>query len=85
MRALETEQATLHDQVRKWMRRAIAAERAAERNQEPDPKGPETPATPAPVVARPLWGARARRIGRIARPDPVEELVNQGATNGVHP
>jgi len=30
LRLLETEQQTMHDQVRKWMRRAVAAERRAE-------------------------------------------------------
>lgn len=70
VRALESEQITLHDQVRKWMRRAVAAERAVARNQEPD----GAPALPvaAPPARRRLWGARAR----MALRPPVPANVN---------
>jgi hypothetical protein len=69
IRQLETEQATLHDQVRKWMRRAVAAESRVD----------GAPQAAAPIVAAPppgrLWGARARRLARIAQEE---------ATNGIH-
>jgi hypothetical protein len=55
LRQLETEQLTLHDQVRKWMRRAVAAERVATR---------EAPGTPKPGAPTPppATGVRARRL-----------------------
>ncbi len=78
LRLLEVEQGTVHDQVRKWMRRAVAAERAAERNQEPD--GAEPPAPP--VMPRVITGVRARRMARLARRDPMADA--NGGTDGVH-
>jgi hypothetical protein len=65
VRQIEGEQILMHDQVRKWMRRAVAAERAAERHQEPHRNGGPVTATPAPSV--PLLrmrGARARILAR---------------------
>jgi hypothetical protein len=79
LRNLELEQQTLHDQVRKWMRRAVAAERNAEQNQEPPAAQPAAP----PVPPR-LWGARARRL---MRGTPVPDVVvshTEGDSNGVH-
>jgi hypothetical protein len=74
LRQLEGEQALMHDQVRKWMRRAVAAENRAT-------PAPEPEAVAAPVATQmPMWGARARRLARLSRPDPAEELAN-----GVHP
>lgn len=63
MRTLETEQLTLHDQVRKWMRRAVAAERAVGRGQgSPAPAG--TAVAPPLVKPASLRGARARMYVR---------------------
>ena len=71
VRQLEGEQILLHDQVRKWMRRAVAAERAIGRG--------EPQAAPAPPAApRRMWGPRARRM---MRGDPLAE--QPVATNGV--
>ncbi|HKW42521.1 MAG TPA: hypothetical protein VJN39_14830 [Gemmatimonadales bacterium] len=84
VRQLEGEQLLMHDQVRKWMRRAVAAERAVERNQEPAEDG--TPAPPARRVRLSkglLWGARARRLARGA-PDPVNDAPPEVEANGVH-
>jgi hypothetical protein len=72
VRQLEGEMALQHEQVRKWMRRAVAAEnRAVERDEAP-------PAPPAlvPPAQQTLWGPRARRLARMSRPDPAEEMVN---------
>lgn len=60
MRALQTEQADVHDQIRRYMRRAIAAERAAGVNQEPE-GDTDSPNGATPLPSRRLWGARARR------------------------
>lgn len=84
LRQLEGEQILMHDQVRKWMRRAVAAERAMVRNQEPSVQTiPVTPERP------PTWGARRRilerRLARAAR-EPVNgagaELGEQGGDGG---
>lgn len=65
VRTLRLELAAQSDLVTKRMRRAVAAERAVERNQEPDDEAaPETPAPPA--TRRALWGARGRRLMRSA-------------------
>lgn len=82
LRQVEGEQALMHDQVRKWMRRAIAAERTALRvsgsEGNPGPRGasPEVPGASRGGSLR-GWGAR----GRIAQREQLEE----GADNGVHP
>lgn len=65
VRQIETEVAGMHDQVRRWMRRAVAAERAVERNQEPHANGfaavtPASPAAPAAPARLSMRGARAR-------------------------
>lgn len=67
IRQLEQEQVGLHDQVRRWMRRAVAAERAAERNQEQRPhvNGHVAAVTPAP--ASPAAGSRLTLRGARAR------------------
>ncbi len=65
MRVLEGEQLKLHEQVRAWMRRAVAAERRADeaRNQEPDRERPAAPAPPAPrSTPEAPWGARGRML-----------------------
>jgi hypothetical protein len=73
VRQFETEVSGMHDQVRRWMRRAVAAERAVERNQEPHANGngpvpSVTPASPAPAAAPysrlAMRGARARMAMR---------------------
>ena len=60
LRQLETEQLTLHDQVRKWMRRAVAAERNQERSTLGAAPAPATPPAPPSRSTRGMWGARAR-------------------------
>lgn len=60
VRQIESEQALMHDQVRKWMRRAVAAERRTAPNQELELQPAE--ATPAPSPR--TWGARARIMAR---------------------
>jgi len=72
LRQLETEQATMHDHVRRWMRRAVAAERRVEaRNQELDLGQPGAQATPVAATPAPrrttMWGARRRIAERAAR------------------
>lgn len=64
VRAYQTEQINMHDQVRKWMRRAIAAERAVERNQD---SSAERPAGSTPAPAALPWGARGRRYAAAMR------------------
>lgn len=70
VRQIEQEAIAMHDQVRRWMRRAVAAERAVLRNQEPPVNGMATPAAHAPAVVVPplnrvnLRGARARIAAR---------------------
>lgn len=58
LRAFQTEQVTMHDQVRKWMRRAGAEQRNQERDEARAAPDPATPVVSAP------WGARARRAAR---------------------
>ena len=65
LRQYQTEQVTMHDQVRKWMRRAVAAERAVdvERGESIERVGAgDAPARPASR----LWGARSRVAARRA-------------------
>ncbi len=64
LRELDLEQVTLHDHVRKWMRRAVAAERRLDAAAEP---GVPPAQTALPLPAEPphrLWGPRARRLAR---------------------
>lgn len=85
VRTLEAEQINMHDQVRKWMRRAVAAQKAAEQREAVEI--PEIPAATPLRTARP-WGARARIAARLSRPAPVPDvtLEDEGeGTNGVHP
>lgn len=83
LRQLETEQVTMHEQVRRWMRRAVAAERAAERNQErPSVVEPPEAATPVPPPRR-MWGARERIAARRLRSAPTP--TNGEDPDGVHP
>jgi len=83
LRTYQTEQVAMHDQVRKWMRRAVAAERAAAVRESGGASPSQLPRSRAA-----LFGARARimarRAERAARPDPVEEEP-EVSTNGVHP
>lgn len=93
LRSLQAEQISLHTQVHKWMRRALAAQTASERNQEPAPARAALAAqeTPAPIRG---WGARGRRAARLQREaladlQTLAELGGQpGETvengNGVH-
>lgn len=71
IRQLEGEAESLHGDVRRWMRRAVAAERVTERE--------ETPAAAAPTPQ--LTGVRARRMARLLRSDPLRDTEG---TNGVH-
>lgn len=73
VRQIEAEVVGMHDQVRRWMRRAVAAERVVERNQDPhpngagDPNGSAAPPAPPPRAANSrinLRGARARIVYR---------------------
>ena len=75
IRQLEVEQATMHDQVRKWMRRAVAAERHVTH---------EGAGTPPPAVA-PVTGVRARRALRRWQESQVTVTTAEddpGSTNG---
>ncbi len=78
LRTYQTEQVTMHEEVRKWMRRALAAESRMDARQTARVANGESPAVSSP---RNMWGARARRLARIARPDPRTE---EGADGGVH-
>jgi len=64
VRLLETEQINLHDQVRKWMRRSVAAERVVLRAR--PTAGPGTGPVSALPMPRPttLRGALGRRYVR---------------------
>lgn len=80
IRALEAEQLTLHQQVRKWMRRAVAAEGRAQ----------VTGAAPvAQLATPPLRGARLRRWmaqqqhAVVSTTEPV--VVAEEEPNGLHP
>jgi hypothetical protein len=69
VRQIETEAIAMHDQVRRWMRRAVAAERSVSRNQEPpavNGHGQATPAMlpPAALSRLNLRGARNRIAAR---------------------
>jgi chromosome segregation ATPase len=90
VRQVEQEVIDMHSQVRRWMRRAVAAERAVERNQEPSTNGhgsqpvEVTPAQPTP--ARPfsritLRGARQRIAmrQRLEREQAFLRQVSEGA------
>jgi hypothetical protein len=74
MRTLETEQVTLHTQVRQWMRRAVAAERRL------DAKPAARHTTSDGKLT--MWGARARIAQAISQDDSAPESEE---TNGVHP
>lgn len=75
IRAVEGEAAALHADVRRWMRRAVAAERAVDSQ--------DVAQTTPPPATQQLTGVRARRLARQLRGDPRLEL-NEGETNGVH-
>ena len=80
LRQLEAEQLTVHDQVRKWMRRASAGERNQER------AGIAAPVTPAPHPI--LTGARLRiamRRQRAALRQAEQPASAEEGTDGVHP
>lgn len=79
MRALELEQATMHEQVMRRMRRAVAAERNQERDADRDDAQPVPPVHAAPRV---LTGVRARRLSRLMRGDPLAETDTNGAAEG---
>lgn len=94
IRLLEGEQITLHDQARRWMRRGVAAERAAETAAErargglPHPPGVPTVTPPAPSRLT-MRGARARilarRLAEQAALATVPDTAAPEETNGVHP
>lgn len=63
LRILENEQLKIHDQVHKWMRRAVAAERNQERREVGAAPAPAaTPAPPRPPTVR--TGASLRSYTR---------------------
>lgn len=78
VRMLRAELALTSDLVAKRMRRAVAAERAAERNQE---RAPDEGSAPAVTPARRLnmWGARARIAARRGAPRPVPAVQSNGS------
>lgn len=92
MRTLEAEQATMHAEVKKWMRRAVAAETRAGRNQgEGEPSTPDTPGPPfgqmtsarSRMFPTTALGERVRRrrMERAARPNGDD---SKGDSDGVH-
>lgn len=66
VRTLRFELAAQSDLVTKRMRRAVAAERAVERNQDREGATDAAPPSPIEPPARRLnlWGARGRRLAR---------------------
>jgi len=77
LRTLETEQVTMHDQVRKWMRRAIAAERRIESVAEVTDAPGRHGASPPP--RRLNWRDRIEARRAAAR---ATSTVAPGTTNG---
>jgi hypothetical protein len=80
MRALALEQLDMHTTVRRWMRRAVAAERRLEAPRV------ESPARPT------LWGARARMAAAAGseatakdNTDVAAAAAPNGRDDGVHP
>lgn len=73
LRTLETEQASMHEQVVKHMRRAVQAERNARQHADDSRRAAGSPEPPAIAVGTPLqtrrsmWGARRRIAERRAR------------------
>lgn len=74
VRTLETEQVTLHDQVRKWMRRAVASEARAARSSQGSTPPPALPITSIPKPTS-LRGARGRIYVRQ-----LEEMAARAAS-----
>ncbi len=79
LRQFETELLSLSEQARRWMRRAIAAERAARRADRPINR-------PGPIASletrsTTMWGARARRA---ALANAASEMGVNGGDDGVH-
>jgi len=76
VRTLQTEQLAMHKQVRQWMRRAVAAERAVERRQVGTPSGAAVDRAAVALPDRPvnLRGARGRIYVRH-----LEELAAEAA------
>jgi hypothetical protein len=83
MRQYQTEQVQMHEQVQRWMRRAVAAERATARPVVQ--RGHGEPVAPAARPKLGMWGARRRIAERVRRPDPVQELDFEGDANGDDP
>lgn len=73
LRTLETEQASMHEQVVKHMRRAVQAERNARQHADDSRRAPGAAEPPVIAVGTPLqtrrsmWGARRRIAERRAR------------------
>lgn len=74
LRTLETEQTLMHQQVRTWMRRAVAAERRAEGGAQQEPAevrtAPDHVEEPPPPRMT-MWGARRRIAERRGRVESV--------------
>lgn len=92
LRTYQTEQVTMHDEVRRWMRRAVAAERRVEAAEKrADATREATPAADQGSVASAFRGrgmiSRIRAAQRVTRPDPLDdpERVHVEEPNGVHP
>lgn len=71
LRSLELEQIDVHDRVKKWMRRAVVAERNQERAAGPAAETRVTPALRSGFGARARWG--------LNRPLPGEAATNGAA------
>lgn len=96
LRTLENEQVRMHDQVHKWMRRAVAAERNQERREVGAAPAPAaTPAPPRPPAVRTGASLRsytrrleqytsslARRTGNYRGEDLQEHEHDEAAANG---
>jgi chromosome segregation ATPase len=83
IRAYQTEQVTMHSQVQKWMRRAVAAERVVDRNQ--DPTAEATAASGTPGSPQVLWGAAGRMLEDLHNRRARVTGAVTGEPNGVHP
>lgn len=77
LRALELEQATMHEEVRKWMRRAVAAERRA--GTAPAAEAATDAVQPPPTLRARIERRRRKALVRASGP----QLFN-GAADAAH-
>jgi len=91
LRLYQTEQVQMHDDVRRWMRRAVAAERRLIDRQSGDHQVADATPTPAPGLRGSIRRIRdAQRLTRLQRSDPLDdpervEVPDAEVVNGVHP